>query len=177
MSKEEYAKKNIWKINWSLLHENPKWYPRVVSLPCTVFITVFSRWSLQEHRWGRCGKIKFNMLYSVSTLCQNSFRTLIIQVLTELWHGVEKLYNILNYISPQHPYLCSWSVHLDKTLIKCVHGTETALGYHFRFSCNKWSFTLSTRMLHFSPPVFQYVSVDCIHSYGWHVASVSALQH
>ena len=58
-----------------------------------------------------------------------------IKVLTEFWHGVETPYNILEYILSQHPHLCFSRLNLDKPLIKAFHGTETTLGYHFRFSC------------------------------------------
>ncbi len=48
---------------------------------------------------------------------------------------METPYNILEYILPQHSHLCFSRLKLDKPLIKALHGTETTLGYHFRFSC------------------------------------------
>ncbi len=94
-------------------HENLKWYSSVVSVPCNAFIKGLSRWSLKKHRWRCCDKIYSNIF----------------------WHGVETPYNILEYILSQHPHQCFLRLHLDKPLIKALHGTEATLGYHFRFSC------------------------------------------
>ncbi len=87
-------------IMWNKVntHGNLKWYPRVVSVPCNVFIKVLSMWSLRKDRWGCCDK----MSSAIWWVCQISGRP---------------------------------RLHLDKPLIKALHGRETTLGYHFRFSC------------------------------------------